>query len=157
MLFLNGVEIWRNNAVGDKTPISVTSYATIGRRDPLCFSNVVISVTNLVPGTNALAAAVVQALNVTEFDSAFALEIVAQVFRAPPLPEESTPALAITQLDANSVRLSWIGHGYALENAANLTDNSASYPLGPWQEVPNMANPFTNNLSEPARFFRLKN
>ena len=66
------------------------------------------------------------------------------------------PTLNITPLEANSVRLSWIGHGYGLEGATNLNLGTASYPLGPWLQVSNLSNPYTNSFSEPARFFRLK-
>jgi hypothetical protein len=74
----------------------------------------------------------------------------------PSLPTTPPPMLFVTQIDAESVRFSWTGHGYALESATELTVNAASYPLGPWQEVPNMANPYTNSLAGPQRFFRLK-
>lgn len=74
----------------------------------------------------------------------------------PLLPATPPPMLHVTPIDAVSVRFSWTGHGYALESATELTGNSESYPVGPWQEVPNMANPCTNSLAGLQRFFRLK-
>ena len=38
----------------------------------------------------------------------------------------------------------------------NLTANSASAPFGPWAEVPNMSNPYTDSRAGPQRFYRLK-
>jgi hypothetical protein len=72
------------------------------------------------------------------------------------LPDSPHPALDIALVGANSLRLSWGGQGYALESATNLSLGSASYPLGPWQEVTNMSNPYTNLLDEPQRYYRLK-
>ena len=99
----------------------------------------------------------VQALASPEQDSAFALTLAARVFRAPILAEAPPPSLAIAPAGSGSaVRLSWNGPGYALESATNLSTNTASYPFGPWQQVTNMANPYTNAPAAPARFFRLK-
>ena len=157
VLYLNGAEIWRTNATGASTPIRVTSYATTVQREPTCYSNITIPVSNLLPGVNWLAAAVVQALASPEQDSAFALTLAARVFRAPILAEAPPPSLAIAPAGSvSAVRLSWNGPGYALESATNLSTNTASYPFGPWQQVTNMANPYTNAPAAPARFFRLK-
>jgi hypothetical protein len=157
VLLLNGLEIWRTNAAGNSgTSISVTSYAATGRRDPGCFTDVPILLPRLPAGTNVLAAAVLQPLSATEFDCAFVLVVTGQGFRAPPLLEEPVPALQITVLNENAARLSWSGGGYAVESTTNLTLGALSYPFGPWLQVSNMSNPYTNDLAEPARFFRLK-
>ena len=64
--------------------------------------------------------------------------------------------MKITVIDTKTVRFSWTGGGYALESSTNLNLGPASYPLGPWQEVANMSNPYTYILTGPQRFFRLK-
>jgi hypothetical protein len=157
VLFLNGTEIWRTNAQVNPPSIRVTNYATGVRTNPSCGLNVVIAVTNLLPGTNWLAAAVVQALSSPEQDTAFALALARRIFRGPPLPETPSPTLAIEPTGAgNSVRLSWTGPGYALESTTNLSLGPVSYPFGPWQQITNMANPHTNALDGVQRFFRLK-
>jgi hypothetical protein len=157
VLFLNGAEIWRTNAQANPSSIRVTSYATAVQTNPSCALNVAIAVTNLLPGTNWLAAAVVQALSSPEQDTAFALALARRVFRAPPLAEAPSPMLAIEAAGpGNSVRLSWNGPGYALESTTNLSLGPASYPLGPWQQVSNMANPYTSTVPGLIRFFRLK-
>ena len=87
----------------------------------------------------------------------FGLDLSLGTLRTPVLPAEPTPTLAITRLpepDNRSV-LDWIGHGFALESTATFSNN-LSYPLGPWIQVTNMANPYTNSSADPVRFFRLK-
>ena len=54
------------------------------------------------------------------------------------------------------MRLWWNGYGFTLESVTNLTDNFASAPVGPWQQVPRLSNPYTNDLTGPSRFFRLR-
>ena len=123
-----------------------------------CFTNISIAVTNLYPGSNCLAAAVVQFGSGTgDADSYFVLEMDATVLFAPALPPEPLPVLQVTLFDADSIRLSWIGGGYALESSTNLDLGPASYPFGPWTPVPQLSNPYVWNLTNnPARFFRLK-
>ncbi len=51
----------------------------------------------------------------------------------------------------------WAGPGFALESTTNLSLGSGSHPFGPWLEVTNMSNPYTNVVSPGSDvFFRLK-
>jgi hypothetical protein len=156
VLFLNGVEIWRTNAPANPPSISVNSFAASVRGEPACAMSVPIAVTNLLTGENWLAAAVLQAFNSPEQDSAFALALDARVFLGPALPETPPPTLTVSRGGSDSIRLSWTGPGYALESTTNLSLGPASYPLGPWRQITNMANPHTNAISGPQQFFRLK-
>jgi len=154
VLYLDGREIYRTNAgtAGSMVGLATKAAGTLS----VCLANLAIASTNLQPGAHCLAAAVLQADTPFEADSAFALRMDGLAYLSPALPEQPPPVLSLTLLGANSARLSWTGGGYALESATNLNLGSASYPLGPWQQVTNMSNPYTNNLSDPARFFRLK-
>ena len=154
VFYLNGVEIYRYNMPGG--PIVSTSKAAMIVATPVCVSNVSVAVTNLVPGSNCLAVAVFQGTGTGDADTVFALELDIRYLLAPGLPPEPAPALAATLLGTNQLRLAWQGHGYALESATNLNLGPASHPLGPWQQVTDMSNPYTNRLDEPRRFFRLK-
>ena len=153
VLYLNGMEIWRTNMAS--APVTAQTRAISAAAS--CNTNLSLTVTNLLPGTNWLAAAAVQSVIVFGSFSVFGVErILGTAPFAITLPEASPPMLNVTSRGTNAVRLSWTGPGYALESATNLNLGSASYPLGPWQEVPNMSNPYTNSLAGPARFFRLK-
>jgi len=155
VLYLNGREIFRENLRAGVVAIASDTRAVAGRT--VCNTNIAILVTNLLPGTNWLAAGVVQAgPSGGSGDVVFGLRLAATVLLTPSLPVDPLPALNITSVDTNLVRVSWSGNGYSLESITNLTDNSASYPLGPWQQVPDMANPYTIPADEPSRFFRLK-
>ncbi len=162
VLYLNSQEIWRNNLPPPPSPVSLNSRSLQSIASPLCLGTgfnprVTLAVSNLLPGTNWLAAAVVQSpAEFGDADTVFGLQLAATAFPPGPLLESSTPLLNVTPLGVDAVRLWWTGAGYALESTTNLTDNLASLPLGPWQEVHHMSNPYTNTLSEPTRFFRLK-
>ena len=75
-----------------------------------------------------------------------------------PLPPEPIPVLQTTSLDTNLYRLSWTGHGYALESTTNLSPAPGLPAFLAWPEVTNMSNPFlyTNKPVGPSRFFRLR-
>ncbi len=157
VLFLNGTQIWRTNFAGVTDPLTVTNYAATERSAALCFSDLAIPVTALLPGTNCLAAAVLQPRTSTTFESAFSLTAVAQAYVAKPLAVDNTPpTLRVESLPNNAARISWEGNGFALEYVTNLTDNAASYPAGPWIQAPGMSNPYTNRPPSPSRIFRLK-
>lgn len=155
-LFLNGVEIWRTNTLGSSANIAVTNYASVARAQAICVSGVSIPVTNFLTGTNCLAAAVLQPRFAGEFDTAFFLTADAIAFVTPVLVPDPAPALTITALNTNRSRLSWTGGGYLLEGATNLALGGLSYPNGPWTQVTNMSNPYTNPSGNAFRFFRLK-
>lgn len=157
ILYLNGTQIWRTNYTGSTDPLTVVNYAASELPSALCFSDLVIPVTGLRPGTNCLAAAVLQPRTSTTFESAFSLTAVAQAHVAEPLAVDNTlPTLRVESLPNNAARLSWEGNGFALEYVTNLTDNAASYPAGPWIQAPGMSNPYTNRPPSPSRIFRLK-
>ena len=156
VLCLNGMEIWRSPNI-PAGPVTAQMLAT--SIPATTCTNLMVTVTNLLPGTNWLAAAVAQTSAGLQGDSVFGLqEISATVMDpiAPPLPETPQPTLNASSTGGTSIRLWWTGGAYALESATNLSLGSASYPLGPWQEVTNMSNPYTNSLDQPQRFFRLK-
>ena len=159
VLFLNGIEVYRNNVPGPAgSPITGTTRAASAPNPPPCLSAVTLAVTNLQPGSNCLAAAVVQyGSGSGDADSNFALSMDATIVRVPALPPESLPVLQALSPDTNCLRLSWTGGGYALESSTNLDLGPVSYPFGPWTQVPQMSNPYLWNLTNgPARFFRLK-
>jgi len=157
VVFLNGVEIWRVNALGTSPNITVTNYANLSRVGAYCFTNIEISVTNFLPGTNCLAVAVLQARQASEFDTVFFLTADAIATIAPVILPDPSPVLTIAPLPANAAQLSWIGRGYLLEASTNLSLGDMSYPYGPWTQVPQMSNPYLWSLTNsPARFFRLK-
>ncbi len=155
-LFLNGVEIWRTNTLGSSANIAVTNYASVARAQAICVSGVSIPVANFLTGTNCLAAAVLQPRFANEFDTAFFLTADAIAFVTPVLVPDPAPALTITALNAGTSRLSWTGGGFHLEGATNLALGDLSYPNGPWTQVTNMSNPYTNPSGNAFRFFRLK-
>ena len=159
VLYLNGVEIYRNNisgAAGSLVHTNTRSLTAVNAAP--CLTNINIAVTSLNPGSNCLAAAVVQSASASgDADSYFVLEMDALVLFAPALPPEPLPVLQATSLGTNSLRLSWTGGGFALESSTNLDLGPASYPTGPWTPVPQMSNPYLWNLTNsPACFFRLK-
>jgi hypothetical protein len=160
VLFLNGTRIWRTNfttLTAFDHLLTVVNYAASELPSALCFSDLAIPVTALLPGTNCLAAAVLQPRTSTTFESAFSLTAVAQAYVAKPLAVDNTPpTLRVESLPNNAARLSWEGNGFALEYVTNLTDNAASYPAGPWIQAPGMSNPYTNRPPSPSRIFRLK-
>ncbi len=157
ILYLNGTRIWRTNFTGITDPLTVVNYAASELPSALCFSDLVIPVTGLLPGTNCLAAAVLQPRTSTTFESAFSLTAVAQAYVAKPLAVDNTPpTLRVESLPNNAARISWEGNGFALEYVTNLTDNAGSYPAGPWIQAPGMSNPYTNRPPSPSRIFRLK-
>jgi hypothetical protein len=151
ILFLNGREFWRTNVVGSVTSPFIRASGSASA----CFTNLTLSVTNLLPGTNWLAAAVVQA-DGPDGDSAFGFQLRGTVVLGSELGDESRSELSFLPTGFNSLRLSWTGGGYRLESSTNLSGETESYPFGPWQEVPKVSNPYTNSLEGPARFFRLK-
>lgn len=152
ILYLNGQEIQRVNVTG---PIGPWTRSSTNVPNATCHTNNVnVAVTNLRPGTNWLAAALVQ--SPVESDVVFGLRLSATVFLPSPVPDNSPPVLALSPHGMNATRLSWTGYGYALETTTNLFLGSDSYPNGPWLPVPSMSNPYTNSLANPERYFRLK-
>jgi hypothetical protein len=155
IFYLNGVEVYRHNMPGG--PLNSASKAATIVGTPACVTNLSWPATNLVSGSNCFAVAVFQANNASDADTAFCFELNISYLETPLLPSQPEPILQIAPLVDDAVRLWWTGSGYALESSTNVSPNSASYPFGPWQQVPKMSNPYTNLLlEEPQRFFRLK-
>lgn len=157
VFYLNGVQILRSNVLGDG-PVTRLTRSVSEITTAACATNV-LSITNLLPGTNWLAVAVVNSTGAYPYDAdlVFGMRLLSATYYLPaPLPDAPAPVLQITPVGTNAHRLSWTGPGYALESVTNLTTNVISAPFGPWTEVRNMSNPYTNANSGPQRFFRLK-
>jgi hypothetical protein len=153
VLYLNGREILRSNVPPSVTRMTPATRAT-ANTGIRCATNLFVTVTNLLPGTNWLAAAAVDSGG--DGVNVFALELEAAANVAPVLPEVPVPNLEFDPPGDGTLRLFWDGPGYTLESVTNLTENLASAPFGSWQQVPRLTNPYTNTLSDPSRFFRLK-
>ena len=151
LLYLNGQEIQRANVAA--LPLTAFTRSSTNVPAATCQSNT-IAMVDLRPGTNWLAAALVQS-SVADADVVFGLRLNALVNIPGPVPDNPPPTLAISRHGTN-VRLSWTGYGYTLESTTNLNLGSASYPSGPWIPVTNLSNPYTNSLSSRARYFRLR-
>jgi hypothetical protein len=154
VFYLNGIEIARYNMPREDVVIA-TIRAVNGIPSPSCVTNFTVAVSNLTSGSNCFSVAVSQA-SLHESDTFFGLNLEVNYMQTPSLHLQPVPTLAIQRLGSGDSRLSWTGGGYALESATNLSLGSASHPLGPWHQVPNMSNPHTNRLDETQRFFRLK-
>ena len=153
VLYLNGREILRSNVPPSVTRMTAATRANVNTAI-LCATNLSVTVSNLMPGTNWLAVATVDAIG--DGTTVLALELEATANVAPLLPADPAPALEFAPVGDGTLRFWWAGFGYTLESVSNLTGNSASAPLGPWQQVPGLSNPYTNALGEASRFFRLK-
>lgn len=151
-LFLNGQEFYRYNFDGDI--IGMSSRARFPVWTPSCQSNSLVVVSNLVSGPNTLAAALIPAENQT-MARFFGLALDSLHYATPKLG--SAPSAPVASFDATGrVRISWAGGGYALQTSTNL-ESPLDYPLGPWTEPTNQANPYVvATTNEPARYFRLK-
>ncbi|PYJ00293.1 MAG: hypothetical protein DME25_21070 [Verrucomicrobia bacterium] len=154
VLYLNGKEIHRYNM--NPGPYSETSKAVNNIDNALCFTNVSVVVTNLLPGKNWLGAGVYQFGTVPpeSADTIFGLEMDAVSLRTSPVPADPpTNQLVLTLTrQASDIRLSWPGgfSGYTLQSKNNLD------PAIPWLQVSNQSNPYTNSLTGgPPRLFRL--
>lgn len=154
IFYLNGSEILRYNAPAAPAPLTASTRGTIRGSYPVCQTNFVTNV--VVSGVNYLSAAVLQGPDLQESATVFGLRLAGTIWIPGPLPLASDPSLQIAPIGTNAFRLSWTGPGYALESVTNLTANSLSAPFGPWTEVRNMSNPYTNVNTGPQRFFRLK-
>lgn len=152
VFYLNGVEIYRfNQGAGS---ITALSRATLVIDNVQCVTNVTLEVTNLVAGSNVLAVAVTQA-SFPGGDTLMGCTAELGHFVAPVLSAEPAPVLRITNAPPSG-SLSWSGGGYTIETSTNLAD-TLSYPLGPWLEVSNAANPYLlPSAPDAARFYRLK-
>lgn len=155
VVFLNGREIHRYNAGLAGTPVTGNSRAVQSLSQAFCNTNVAVSVTNLLSGTNWIAVALLQSFSDQNSYFVFDLNGVATI--GPELPSDPLPALQVNPSGEGRVSFSWSGHGYALETSTNLDLGPLSYPAGPWIEVPQMSNPYLWPLTNGQQhFFRLK-
>jgi hypothetical protein len=154
IFYLNGVELFRYNAPTNPGRVTALFRSPLPQNTVSCLTNTIV-VTNLVPGTNWITAALISYGALLEDGTTeFGCSAQATWFDvAPALPTEAAPNLRFEPSAANRVVMSWMGSGFALETATNLPASQGS-----WREVTNMSNPFTNtlNLNTPQRFFRLR-
>ncbi len=152
ILFLNGQEFFRQGF--DEPAVRSSSRATFANQFPVCQTNLSLTVSNLISGTNTLAAALIPAENQTA-SRIFALALDTRIYSVLYLPSE--PAIpAVSPDGSGQVQIFWAGGGYALQTSTDL-QNPLEYPFGPWTEVTNQTNPFlVVTTNEPARYFRLK-
>jgi hypothetical protein len=151
VLYLNGAELFRTNVSAG--PIHASTLAPVALVSPMCATQTVF-ISNLLAGTNWLAAAVCQAV-LPGGDTAFGLVLDAVYERTGSVPSNPPAELRLTALESNFIQISWVGSGFALESSPTLDDNNSA-PLGPWTEVPDMTNPYTTRASDSQRFYRLK-
>lgn len=143
--YLNGIEVRRI-----RMPSGAVTYNTLASSEVFNASCATFqtNVTNLRSGDNVLAAEVHQRIaGVGETDITFGLALSSGV--TPILPAGPSPTLNMLRQGSNLI-FSWTGNGFALESSSAVT--------GPWFEVANMSNPFTNSISGSgaASFYRLK-
>ena len=161
IVYLNGTEVVRMNLPwppADLTNQAGASCVNFIIAPPECGS-FTTQVTNLVPGTNTLAVAVLgdyclPAGTGGGTSVAFALEGFAGTLETSPLPPEEQPLLQIASESNNTVRLWWAGSGYALETWTNF-----AWPTGThlWKEVSDVSNPYLlSPATNSGRIFRLR-
>jgi hypothetical protein len=156
VFFLNGRELYRTNMAPQGWPLDSSSRALADNLYETC-TPISLPITRLQPGTNWLAAAIYENHPPSDGRVFFGAELTLIQVLKPALPAEPQPTLRVTRLAESDDRLvlDWTGHGFALESTTAFS-NGLSYPLGPWMQVTNMANPFTHAATDPFRFFRLK-
>ena len=137
IVYLNGREMFRNNMPGGVVTATTFASGTAGSAaDALLFRTNVLSATNLVVGTNVLAAEVHQ-VSATSSDIGWEMEVQG-------LPEGAPPRVDIVPLGSDAV-LYWRDGTYRLQEADVVT--------GPWRE----ASPVSPSASpiNGTRFYRL--
>jgi len=163
VLYLNGVEIHRFNM--PPGPVTEFIRADWPVESPACRTNVTVTVTNLFPGTNWLAAAVHQAPD-SENDMYFGLEMDAVTLQTCPAPTNQPPGPALVHniMGSGSNRkliLSWpaTDYGYTLQYNTNIVGTWSNWWFHtPWTQISNQANPYTNMISPTTgsrRYYRL--
>jgi hypothetical protein len=154
IIYLNGRSIYTNNVTPG--PITKASRAPTETTGELCNTNTpFLDINNLLPGTNWLAAAVVQVAPGggidPGLDTVFGLEmdmLTARTARAPTNFPPGTPTITrsvVRSPQTNFVVLSWpeTNYGYALMYSTDITDYGYAYRNG----APISGNPGPN----PAR------
>ena len=127
IFYLNGIEVARNNVSTNVTTVTASTRSQSDVGSIVCQTNTVTA-SNLVPGTNWLAAAVVSSSASPEGVAVFACRAQATWLEPTTLPPEPLPHLAVQSAGTNAVTLSWTGSGFTLETATNLHPSPA-----PWR------------------------
>jgi len=165
VLYLNGKEIYRWNMPGsidsalNENTKAVQTFAN--STTALCIAAPDLQVTNLLAGTNWLAAAVYQTTD-AEADVVFGLEIDALFFQKSPTQLTNAPAsnlrMTIAKQANNNVKITWPNtapnfyYGYILQETAALAVPPAA---STWLSVSNGTNGALIPPLNPARFYRL--
>jgi len=169
ILYLNGRPIYSNNCVG---PVSqATRAAGQAVTEAIC-TNASVFVSNLQPGTNWLAAALVSHAVNHEADAVFGLEMDLVTFFTAPAPTNRPPGnptltrSVVRNPQTNYFVLSWppTNYGYTLQYSTNIAgtgqrpDRNWWTNNANWVQVQDQANPYTNRIpptTGPRRFYRL--
>lgn len=161
ILYLNGQEIYRYNVAAGQLTINTRAQTTVAV--PTCSTNVEVTVTNLNPRTNYLAAAVVQASGGAA-DVYFGLELDGVLLR-PGIVPTNGPAnllkLTPTKLAGSSPRMqmSWpsnattVYYGYMLREAFALGNPGSNTT---WLGISNQVNGLIVPATNSARFYKLE-
>ena len=160
IFYLNGAELTRFNLcpapaeLTNQTPCCVNYII-----QPPTTGSAILQATNLVPGTNLLAVAVLSSYCLppgVQFDRdvSFGLEISGADLETGPVPAENPSMLQIAREQDDTIRLTWTGSGYALESTTNLFSTNATFN---WSSVSDVSNPYLLSPSNvPAKAFRLR-
>jgi hypothetical protein len=145
VFYLNGAEISRIG-MGSGT-VSYSTLATRSVGDPLTFEGpYLVTITNVVPGENVLAAEVHQ-VSAGSADAAFDAEITATMpSQFLPVPSPAPPPLRLSHW-GSQLAIEWDDPAAILESAANVA--------GPWTTV-NATSPFIISPIDNAAFYRLR-
>lgn len=170
LIYLNGQPLLSSNVLGPITRDSRSLPSTfVG--NAICYSNDVrMAVTTLRPGTNWLAAAVVQNAANHEADTVFGFEMDLVTVQTAPAPTNRPPGIPTLvrarQTNPNQFVLSWppTNYGYALMYSTAIAGTGARPDRNwftneaNWIQVKDQSNPYTNSIpptNNPARFYKL--
>lgn len=166
VVYLNGQPLLTNNAPYPITRAS-RAPASVGNASCNTNNNFNLAVSNLRPGTNYLAAAVLQNASAPESDTIFGLSldlITTETAQAPTNRAPGTPTITFNRSRTpDRVVMSWpaTNYGYALMYSTNITANGARNWYtneANWTQVGDQSNPYTNSLpptNAVRRFYKL--
>jgi Bacterial Ig-like domain len=156
--WLNGEELFRQPDALPPPPFALDVNSRASRGDALEFCvGFAIPFAKILPGTNWLAAATFQTGESPGNGTSFGATLDVTYLVTGSVPQSPPPQLMASPVAPGQYQLSWTGGGYALETATNIVTVGTNTVVGPWIEVPDMANPYTVtvNPDEPLRLFRL--
>jgi len=143
VLYLNGTEIHRTAITNN--PVYYTNFAARTVPDAVYEGPFFLSLSNLIAGTNVLAAEVHQP-STGSGDIIFGMSL--EAFVALPALMAAQPVLNFRPGLLNGFySLSWTNSAFALQEAPD--------PRGPWTRVTPPSNPYTVAVTNGLRFFRL--